>query len=345
MKTRLIWAAAIIVTLLAGVFMPVMAGEPAPPTADSLVQVTLTPSTEELSVGDPVQLALQVSAPAGYQVIVPKLEQHWGPFEVRDQSAAVVETMDDGTQSTQQIIEVTVYDLGSFETPALQLTIRDAAGRIFQETGPSVTLNVIPSLPEDDSDLRDIKPQASLRVPPIWPWLAGGVVAVLLLGLLCWWAYRRRHGKPFGLGRGVDSRPPWQVAYDELERIESLGLIEQRSFKRHYTLVTDCLRAYMESLLDTQVFDRTTYELGLILKRYDLVPLHTRQILDLVMESDLVKFAKLTPDPDVARQLVDRVRVLVDETRPAPEPQEAEAGGPPPQAPATASQFGYSPGQ
>jgi hypothetical protein len=357
MKTKLIWVALIVVALSAATAGSLMADEPAPltaegqtqPTADQpipltedrSVRVTLVPSAEELRVGDPVQLTLEVITPAGYQVIIPKLEPDWGPFEVRNQSPTAVEAADDGSQTTKQVIEVTVYNLGSFETPTLQLTVRDAAGQILQETTPSVSLNVIPTLAEDDSDLRDIKPQASLQVPLLWPWLAAGLVAAVAMVLVGWWAYRRSQGKPFGLRRAPDNRPPWQVAYDELERIEGLRLVEQGSFKQHYTLVTDCLRTYLEKLLDTQVYDRTTLQLRAVLKRSELEPDHARQVLDLLSESDLVKFAKLTPDDEVARQLVARVRMLVDDTRPTPELEQAPNGSIPPAATTAASQLGY----
>ncbi len=69
--------------------------------ADDGVQVTLTPDRGELAVGDPVQFMLEVNHPAGYQVIIPKLEPVWGEFEVRSQSQAATVANDDGTETTQ----------------------------------------------------------------------------------------------------------------------------------------------------------------------------------------------------------------------------------------------------
>ncbi len=46
--------------------------------ADGGVQGSLTPDRAELTVGDPVRLTLEVNHPAGYQIIIPKLEQAWG---------------------------------------------------------------------------------------------------------------------------------------------------------------------------------------------------------------------------------------------------------------------------
>ncbi len=276
------------------------------------VQIALTPDRSELTVGDPVHLALEVTHPAGYQVIIPKLEQVWGDFEVRSQSAATTTANDDGTETTRQTIEVTLFNLGEFETPALPLTI-GWAGQVFEELVPPALLAVVPTLTGDDSDLRDIKPQAGLNLPATWPWIAGGLLLAALLAVAGVWAYRRRRGEPF-LAPVVDNRPPWQVAYDELARIEGLGLLDQRRFKEYYTLITDCLRAYLEAQCNLQVFERTTSELRLTLRRSDLAPEQSRRFLDLFSESDLVKFAKFEPDVEAGRRLIAEARELVAAT-------------------------------
>jgi uncharacterized protein (DUF58 family) len=114
-KRRLLLQSMMIALILVAVALPVRAAEN--------VQVTLTASQGELTVGDPIELTLEVNHPAGYQVIIPKLEGNWGPFEVREQSQATTIANDDGTETTYQTITVTLFDLGTFETPALPLTI------------------------------------------------------------------------------------------------------------------------------------------------------------------------------------------------------------------------------
>ena len=296
-----------------------------PAHAAGTVQVTLTPDRNELTVGDPALLALEVTHPAGYQVIIPKLEQMWGDFEVRSQSAATTTANDDGTETTRQTIEVTLFNLGDFETLPLPLTIGDGAGQVFEEIVPSTLLSVVPTLAEDDSELRDIKPQAGLNLPATWPWIVGGLLLAAVLAVAGWWAYRRWRGEPF-LAPVVDNRPPWQVAYDELARIEGLGLLGQRRFKEYYTLVTDCLRAYLEAQFNLQVFERTTSELRATLRQSDLAPEQARRFLDLFSGSDLVKFAKFEPDVESGRRLIEDARELVTDTMGQPLTADEAAG-------------------
>ncbi|HXV42660.1 MAG TPA: hypothetical protein VEC96_06325 [Anaerolineae bacterium] len=313
-KRKLVFLAFLLIVVMALLALPAQAAEG--------LKATLAASQTELTVGDPVQLTLAVTHPAGSQVIIPKLDQQWGQFEVQSQSPVTTVANPDGSQTTTQTITVTLFDLGSFETPALPLTISTGQGQVTEETVPPVSLTVTPTRAQDDTALKDIRPQADLKVPSQWPLLAAALLAVLAVAGGGWWLYRRWRGQPlFGAGA---NRPAYQVAFAELARIAALRLPDQGQFKEHYTLVTDCLRTYLEQQFKLHVFERTTFELKTILRGSALSPDQTRQFLDLFSDSDLVKFAKITPELDEAYILLERAHHLVEITRPAPEASKDE---------------------
>ena len=83
----------------------------------------------------------------------------------------------------------------------LEFMIGDGSGQVTEEVAASVKLMVTPTLAEDDTALRDIKPQAGLAVPPAWPWIAGALFAAAAAAIGGWWLYRRWRGEPaFRLG-------------------------------------------------------------------------------------------------------------------------------------------------
>jgi len=173
------------------VVVSVLALMVAPVSAAGGITATLTPNQTQLAVGDPVELTLTVTHPADTQVIIPQLEKTWGPFEVWGQSQTTTVDNGDGTATTQQTITVTLFDLGTFETPALPLTISDSSGQVMEETVAPVSLTVNSILAEGDTQLKDIRPQAGMDVPFPWPMVATGVVvlAVAIAGAChrCFW--------------------------------------------------------------------------------------------------------------------------------------------------------------
>jgi hypothetical protein len=162
-----------------------------------------------------------------------------------------------------------------------------------------------------------------MTLPSMLPSLITGLVLATVLAGSGWWLYRRWRTRN-GLGPVVDNRSPYQVAFDELDRIDGMKLPEQGRFKAHYTLVTDCLRTYLERQFGLHAFDRTTTELKVVLQQSTIAPDQTRRFVDLFSESDLVKFAKLKPEIEEAYQLIDDARLLVTLTKPRPEPTNLE---------------------
>lgn len=288
--------------------------------ADEQVSAVILPDREELTVGDVVHMTLQVTHPAGYQLLPVQPGESWGDFEIRNITPINVIGHDDGSETSSQIIDVTLWAPGTYTTPPLTITVSDTAGETQEiEVEPvSVTVNSV--LIEGDEELRDLKPQASLPVPPVWPWVLAGLLLVILGGgLLRRWLQRRRATARQDLAGVPDLRPAYQIALDELARIEQLDLPARGRFKTHYTLVADALRRYLESGYHVPAMDRTTSEIQRALKPMTLAAAHKSKLIDLLTEADLVKFAKVIPEMSLAKQYPDQARQFVLITRPLPE--------------------------
>jgi len=114
----------------------------------------------------------------------------------------------------------------------------------------------------------------------------------------------------------VDPRLPYEVALDRLDRIESLNLPNDGRFKEHYTMVSDCIRIYVERAFEIPVMERTTSEIQKSILRTPITPPISREFLGLLDESDLVKFSKFAPDAASAMQALVTGRHIVMETKP-----------------------------
>lgn len=284
------------------------------------IDIMFTPSQEELTVGDPVALTLSVKHPMGYEVVVPQLPLVWGDYDVLEQGDVTTVSDQDGYETSSQSIRVTLFDLGTFQTPSLNIILRNPDGELIERVVPQLSLTVTPVLAADDDQLRDIKPQAVVEAPIPWRTIGGIAALLLLLGVIGWWLYRRlAKARPEQVEQVpapyFDPRPAYQIAYDELDRIERLDLPGQGRFKEHYSLVTDCLRHYLGGMYHIPAIDLTTSETKMALQKSPLASAQGEHFMRLFTEGDLVKFARFLPAVDEAYQLVKRARTLVDETK------------------------------
>ncbi len=278
------------------------------------VTVTVVPDRDEMTVGDPLTLTIQVTHPAGTQALLPELGESWGAFEVHSQSPVDVIDNGDGTLTTRQTVEATLFAPGDYQTPPLAVTIADANGDLSQAMAGPVAVTVASVLPatqagDGSEELRDIKAQASLPMPTDWLAIAAGALGLALVAGAGWWLFRHLSRR----GRG-DNRSPQEVALAQLARVRELGYPAQGNFKTHYSLVTDCLRDYLERQYDIPARDQTTTELKRALETTRMSQVYVQQFVNLFADSDLVKFAKFAPTADAARDLVDQAEQLVRET-------------------------------
>ncbi len=282
-----------------------------------------------LTVGDQITLRLEITHPSDSGVALPQLEEQWQSFTVIDQDAP--ETVDnlDGTLTTGKDIVVALFRPGQFQTPKLVITHRKPDESIEELAAPVIPINITSILTED-TELRDIKAQAELPLPPIWPWVVGGLLLTMLLaGLLTGaglWFYHRwkqRTAPSLVLAPVVDPRPPQVIAQVELDRIEALNLPAQNQVKEHYILVSDCLRYYIEGIYQIPALEQTSGELRQAFRKSSVPVRDMAGFMSILSESDLVKFARYMPKPDDSYGLVDKARAVVEATVSLPEAVEA----------------------
>ena len=282
-----------------------------------------------LTVGDQARLALYVQGPASVVPVFPNLPAQWGSLEVLAQRPLKPRVDAAGLTISGREYIVTAFSVGEHPTPALEIIAHDAAGQRIALAPAPLTFTVRSVLTDtEEADLRDLKPQADLPPDPrpiLWGALGAlSGAALALTGIL--WARRLRRRQLANVAPApIDARPPDEIAYAELARIEALCLIEAGDLKQHYSLTADCLRRYVGARYDVPALDRTTDELERLLRRHSLAREAAQPALDVLREADLVKFAKARPAESAARSLLGRVRAFVDQTRPPRSPTDMPA--------------------
>ena len=288
--------------------------------AQQMLSAALNVKSQDITVGDVIALELRVTHPAGWRVILPTLEQQWGEFEVRGQSVPEIITNPDGTQTTIQEIQVARMRPGEINTPAFSLSVADDQGGLNTLEVPSVPITVRSVLVEDDTNLREIKPQVEMVTQryPYWPMIAAAVIgaAALMVNGIHRWRLRKQ----------IDRRTPRQKALDSLATLSSLNPATFSEIKTQCMLLSDVLRDYLASVTQLPARDLTTRELARRFKEQEFAPVWSSSIVDILQVCDGVKFANEDLDAVQLQSMIANVRLFVEQYPPRPEASKRRRG-------------------
>ena len=120
------------------------------------------------------------------------------------------------------------------------------------------------------------------------------------------------------------TRTPWEIAIQEIERIERIDLPGDARFKEHYALVAKVTKDYVRAtcLGDSSGADgreMTTDEIVTALSQSTLDRRNVHLLVELFLEADLVQFSNYSPEVSQAYEALRRARDFVEGTKPATE--------------------------
>ncbi|MCB1059478.1 MAG: hypothetical protein KDB65_04535 [Calditrichaeota bacterium] len=220
-----------------------------------------------------------------------------------------------------------VYDTGTVEIPALPVLIFDK-GQVtdtvwteprevaIESVLPDTASTPLPNKPYEDHPLRfaDIARE-------YWPW---ALAAAILAGLVYAWVRYRKRPKKGEEPPPPPPLPPAELAVRQLIALKEKKYPERGMLKEQYSEFSEILRRYVEGRFEFPALEMTTYELAAELKRENIPSCLREELLPVLRESDLVKFAKQIPALAQSEAIVDLGFSIVDRTKPSLEVRKEE---------------------
>jgi hypothetical protein len=270
------------------------------------IQIQAIPETA--TVGDPIRISLDVTAPADYGVAILRPETQAGDFAVLDFSSGPAEPEDTGSAhgtlpSTQQggqlrhhraQILTAVYKTGSFTFPPVRLKLSTAGGDIAVFS-PPVRIEIKSVLDEKNPNLKDLKKQAEIPESTRWGrWFAIAAAGILLLAVL--WLLRRRPGTRAAPLSPAQAQDRMDLAEAELKDLLARGFPGNGNAKRFYVHLSEIVRKILEIGFEIRTAERTTPEIvDSLYGRENLASEETALIESFLLRCDVVKFARYVP--------------------------------------------------
>lgn len=277
------------------------------------VRATAKAMKNKIKIGDELRYLVQVERPRNYTVLPLTEKVPLAPFEVKRIDAVPARTGENRVKETFGMT-LTIFELGKFIIPSIPVQYKDEKGNLGEVlTGPvPVEVVSVGKKLTDKDDIRPIKGPVSLGLGRLRDNLLGiltGILAAVLLVKII----RRKIRE----AREAESRkPPHERVKIELARLNDQGLLADKKIKEHYSGLSDILRNYMERAWRLEALERTTFEIVEEMKQKNFDPAVTGKIKHVLEETDLVKFAKYTPDRTLADRLEAEILEAVESTRP-----------------------------
>lgn len=279
------------------------------------VQSGVTISRDTVTIGEPFEVRVRVRAPAGSRITFPD----------NPDSSATVQARDPRTLSTNDSVQfldqTAIYRLAAWDVGRQPVVIGNvtvalpATAQSEERTVGLSALNVfVRSVLPADSSLRVPKPARPLWEPTMFPWwLIALLAAAVAIGLLFWWWWRRRRRPAAPIP--VD---PYVRAQREFNRLEMMGLVDAGERTRFVALAVEVLRDYLATRHEEASLALTSRELVSALRRRPTIP--HEQLMRVLHEADLAKFAAFGLTTEQARTLARDARGIVEHEHVASQP-------------------------
>lgn len=275
-------------------------------------------SRGEVTIADRLQMVLEVKAPEGYDVELPKFGDKLEQFGIVDYRSPQPRLVAKGMLLHQRAYELEPFLSGEYRIPPMKVLFwkkGEKPPRKHEIESEELTIKVKSLLPAQKAklDIRDICPPVALPRPGGGPLYAGIGLAVLvcsgLVGLVVWRSRRRR-------------RKEWvarvwahELAYRALAELLADELLEKGEIKAFYLRLSTILRHYIEDRFGLHAPERTTEEFLSELSRTDLLdPRHKEWLEQFLAHCDLVKFAEYPPTDAEIQTAFDVCKQFIMET-------------------------------
>lgn len=306
-----------------------MSGPVLDPALLPTLKTSVTP-TSGLATGDLVTLKISALVKPGVDLAVP--EQALSPFELLDKRSTIVTKGQDRELSFE--LDLLILESGQQTLPALTVRVVGPKGELAELKTEAKTFSVASVLAnEPNAEPRPItKPVVVMQDDYTLAYVGGGIVAIAIIIAATLLIQRYLARRPKELPPPPPPRPAWEVALEKLEQLRRKkdNLLQNDRGEELVDGVSEVLREYLGKRYGFDGLESTSDEILTRLEKLRPNKLSLSGVQLLLAQCDLVKFARLPPDPAQCDDLFDGVQGLIRATTPpAPTPELQPAGARP----------------
>lgn len=280
----------------------------APQATRTDVQAGIVVRPDTVTVGDPFAIVVRVRVPATALVRWPALDDTTAKIALRAPMQRRDGPSDVSGREEIAEFEVAAWDTGRVATnwPAIAVIIGADTVNV-----PLANASVFVRSVLSADTLEHVPRPAKALFDQAVPWWQRWWLAVAVLALLAALAYalwrRRRRGAAPAIGPRIG---PYAYAMHAFDRLERLALSDAGEHGRASVLAIDILRGYLSARIPITSRAQTSAELLASVGDDTRIPL--TRLIQLLVQTDAVKFARRRVTPADARAMTAEARAIVE---------------------------------
>ena len=323
-----------IIIYVSALFMGGMAVAQSTPTITSHI------SADTVMIGDRVTLTIEVDADVMQHIVFPTFDFTQNAPEGAEQQEPSIEVINDFAPDTiskegrrvrlRKRYEMAVYDEGIYKLGRAQALYLDKniVDTLFAEHEEELFVKTF-QIDSTMTTVRDLKPQKTLklRFAEFGGYLGIALAVALLLAGVIYLLVRYLHKRGKRISDLFKPAPPVPahiVAIEALEKLRNEKLWQNNKHKQYYSGLSDILRTYLAGRFEVGAMEMTTDEIADALREVDIEQKSKMDLLSVLRDADLVKFAKATPEASENELAYDKAFYFVENTKPVEIVEEEE---------------------
>ena len=309
------------IALLAG--LALTAG---PLRAQEVPVVTARVEPDSIMIGDRFDYIIEVEKDLVQEVDFPVFTPQNGQLELVEEFPVDTLSRDGRQLHLRKRYRMAAFDEGKYNLGVARVLYADKNILDTLRSRDSLYLEVATfQIDSTSQSIYDLKPQKTLpfQLREIKDYITWGLFILLVLGAGAWGLHRwlAKRGKGFGdLFKPAPPLPPHVAAIQALETLHNQKLWQNNRHKQYYSGLTDILRTYIAGRWGIGAMEMTSDEIIAAMRDEELPEKAHHDLVSILRDGDLVKFAKATPDAEQNESDYLKAYYFVEETKLVEEP-------------------------
>lgn len=279
------------------------------------IEIQTAVDRAECLIGDRIEYALTITYDSAYELVPPPLGANLGGFDVKDYQTDQITTLEDGRRQSVSRFTLSTFTTGDYVIPPIPVAFElpDDTRKVLLSEGVPIKVKSLLAEGTDSLDIRPQKPVYEFE-RDLTVWYVGGGALLLLLLIGAWLLWRRLRRKE-AEHKPVDTRPPWEKAFERLAVLKEQNLPSDGHFREYYFELTETIRQYLGRMYDIHVLEMTTEEFIESFREVELPGSLYERCRDFLKHADMAKFARYQPtvercdeDLEAAHNMIELVR-------------------------------------